>query len=121
MDHGPRGIPDDRLIQVVPQELHEVCEHGLFETGADSAAATRLGLSDVRMELASPFPSPFGPWRIEAIVVPGWLALSLNLPGDAQASWCQRGAEVELEVENHGARFTYGSFGLAPLQGERPT
>lgn len=103
-----------------PPDTDKFCEDGLFETGADSAAATRLGLSDVRMELASPFPSPFGPWEIGAVVVPGWLALSFNLPEDARASWRRRGAEVELEVEKHGARFTYGPFGLTPLRGERP-
>lgn len=95
------------------------CEGGLFETGADSAAATRLGLSDVRIELASPFPSPFGPWEVGAVVVPGWLALNLNLPRDAQAFWRLIGNELQLNVEDHGARFTYGPFGLAPSSGGR--
>ena len=94
----------------------KLCEGGLFETGADGMAATRLGLSDARIEMARPFPSPFGPWTIEAVTVPGWLALALGLRGDGRADWRPAGTEVELALEDHGARFSYGSFGLAPLR-----
>jgi CRISPR-associated endonuclease/helicase Cas3 len=91
-----------------------LCE--VFETGADGMAATRLGLSDCRIEVDPPFPSPFGPWTIGAVTVPGWLALALELPGDGRAAWRQAGEEVELAVEGHRASFSYGPFGLAPLQ-----
>lgn len=93
-----------------------LCEGGLFETRADGMAATRLGLSDARIEMTRPFPSPFGPWSIEAVTVPGWLALALGLPGDRRADWQPAGTEVELALEGHGARFSYGPFGLAPLR-----
>lgn len=97
----------------------KLCEGGLFETGADGEAATRLGLSDVRIEVPAPFPSPFGPWTIGAVIVPGWLALALALPEDGSATWRPAGDEVELTIEGHMARFTYGPLGLAPVRAER--
>ncbi len=93
------------------------CERGLFETRADGMAATRLGLDDCRLELDPPFPSPFGSWMIGAVTVPGWLALALKLPGDSRATWRSSAEGVEITVEGHGARFSYGEFGLAPLEG----
>ena len=90
-----------------------LCQSELFETRADNKAATRLGLFDVRIDVDPPFRSPFGEWMIAAVMVPGWLALIANMPGDVQATWQLNRDGVELLVKGHEARFTYGPFGLA--------
>jgi CRISPR-associated endonuclease/helicase Cas3 len=88
-----------------------------FDTRGGGEAVTRLGLQDVRLTLAEPFPSPFGE-QIEAITVPGYIALArqIRLDRDAPGTWRESGPdEVTITVEGHGARFVYDAFGLDVL------
>ncbi len=91
---------------------HRLCESGLFETRADNQAVTRLGLSDIRIDMATPFRSLFGDWNIPALTVPGWLALLAGLSGDLKATALSSGGEIDLLVEGSDARVRYGPFGL---------
>lgn len=87
----------------------------------DGAGATRLGLDDVRLNLADPFRSPFGDWTVAAVTVPGHIARDLILTGDQVARWNETEAGVlRITIEGHKAEFTYGPFGLdVAIKGQR--
>lgn len=82
------------------------------EASSAERIGTRLGVSDVRLELQRPLPSPFGSWEIAALTVPGHLALSVGITADAEATWSPAIGGVTVAVVGHSACFTYGPFGL---------
>ena len=93
---------------------NDLCE--AFDTRAGGEAATRLGLSDIRLELHSPFPSPFGDWSIGALTIPGHIAQALHIRSDHFANWTASDRGISLRLEDHGARFIYTPFGLDVLR-----
>lgn len=108
---GLYGFDDDLALNQLPEK---------FDSRSDGGAMTRLGASDIRLELDRPFTSPFGN-AVAAVTVPGHLALTLELRADRKAGWSRADADTTLILpEDHGARFIYDPLGLSLFSEARP-